>query len=309
MSAYHVPVLLRESLAALNLSSEGIYVDVTFGGGGHSREILNQLTSGQLLVFDQDEDARGPAEQLQVEYPERSFTFVASNFRYLKKYLRLHGVAGKVSGILADLGVSSHQFNEGSRGFSTRFDGPIDMRMNRQSSLTAADLVNTYPEADLIHILSAYGEVKNARTLARALIQHRPITELAALKAVAEPLAPRGRRNQYLAQVFQALRIQVNEELTALQEMLEQSAEVLAPGGRLVVISYHSLEDRLVKQFINKGVFRGPEQKDLYGRIMRPLDPVNRKVIRPEVKEIEENNRARSARLRIGEKRHESEYI
>jgi 16S rRNA (cytosine1402-N4)-methyltransferase len=301
MSQYHTPVLLNESLEGLFINPDGVYVDVTFGGGGHSSAILQQLTTGSLLAFDQDEDALKNADQLTEDFPERSFTFIESNFRYLQKFLRLHGIKA-VDGILADLGVSSHQFDVPERGFSTRWDGELDMRMDRNQPLTAREVVNTYEEKDLIHLFSAYGEIKNARTLANAIVMERSKNEIvmsAELKAIAERVAPRGKLMKYLAQVYQAIRIEVNDELGALREFLEQTKDVLKPDGRLVVISYHSLEDRLVKNFMGKGDLKGRETKDFYGNVLRPFDPVNRKIITPEMGEIEKNNRARSAKLRI----------
>ncbi len=304
MSQYHQPVLLAESLKGLNVVPDGVYVDVTFGGGGHSRKILEQLTTGILLAFDQDEDARQNAEKLAEEFQERSFTFIESNFRHLQRYLKFNGHL-QVDGILADLGVSSHQFDVGERGFSTRFDGPLDMRMNQEQELSAQSVVNEYAEKDLIHILSAYGEVKNARTLAAEIVVERsnePITTSSQLKSVAERVAPKGRVMKYLAQLFQAIRIEVNDEMGALREFLEQMKEVVKPGGRVAIISYHSLEDRLAKNYLTKGNLKGKVEKDFYGNVLRPFDPVNRKLILPSEEEIEKNNRARSARLRIAER-------
>ncbi len=304
MSDYHQPVLLKETIEGLNIEDCGVYVDVTFGGGGHSRQILKKLTNGRLLGFDQDHDAEKNADLIQAEFPKRSFTFIDSNFRYLKKFLRLHG-AEMVDGILADLGVSSHQFNEGERGFSTRFDSDLDMRMNRDQELDASEVLNTYDEKDLIHMFSMFGEIRNARTLARAILDSRNLKQIKTsgeLRSIASSIAPRGKENKYLAQVFQALRIVVNDEMAALREFLEQCADVIKPGGRLVVISYHSLEDRLVKNFINKGNVNGKVEKDFYGNLIRPFEPVNRKLIIPSEEEIKENNRARSARLRIGQR-------
>lgn len=304
MSDYHRPVLLKETIEGLNIEESGVYVDVTFGGGGHSRQILKKLTNGRLLGFDQDHDAEKNADLIQAEFPKRSFTFIDSNFRYLKKFLRLHG-AKMVDGILADLGVSSHQFNEGERGFSTRFDSDLDMRMNRDQELDASEILNTYDEQDLIHMFSMYGEIRNARTLARAILDSRNLKQIKTsgeLRSIASSIAPRGKENKYLAQVFQALRIVVNDEMAALREFLEQCADVIKPGGRLVVISYHSLEDRLVKNSINKGNVNGKVEKDFYGNLIRPFEPVNRKLIIPSEEEIKENNRARSARLRIGQR-------
>lgn len=305
MSEYHNPVMLQECLDGLDIKPDGVYVDVTFGGGGHSKAILDQLTTGHLIAFDQDKDAEQNAQRLAKEAGERSFTFIESNFRYLKKYLRLHGIT-EVDGILADLGVSSHQFDEPSRGFTIRAEGGLDMRMDQAAAKSARDVVNEYEEKDLIHILSAYGEIRNARTLAREIVNFRmnqPIETNEQLKAIAMKNAPKGRDLKYLAQVFQAIRIEVNDEMDALREFLIQAGEVLKAEGRLVVMSYHSLEDRPVKNFINKGNIKGVDEKDFYGNPIRVLDPVNRKPIVPTAAEIKENSRARSAKLRIGRKR------
>ena len=284
-------------------------MDVTFGGGGHSKAVLQHLKTGHLLAFDQDQDAEknadGLAEALAKEGANSSFTFIDTNFRFLKKYLRLHGIR-EVDGILADLGVSSHQFDAAARGFTIRAEGKLDMRMDQQAKKSAIQVVNEYEEKDLIHLFSAYGEVKNARSLAREIVNVRmdaPIQTNEQLKEIAWKLAPRNREMKYLAQVFQAIRIEVNEELEALKEFLEQAGEVLRPEGRLVVMSYHSLEDRLVKNYINKGNFKGVDEKDFFGNPIRVLDPVNRKPIIPTAEEIKENSRARSAKLRIGRKR------
>ncbi|MEQ9219186.1 MAG: 16S rRNA (cytosine(1402)-N(4))-methyltransferase RsmH [Cyclobacteriaceae bacterium] len=304
MSAYHEPVMLQQCIEGLAIRPEGTYVDVTFGGGGHSQEIVGRLEEGTLYAFDQDADAKVNAEKLSNQLKQkRSFTFIESNFRYLRRYLKFHGVT-QVDGILADLGVSSHQINEGARGFSTRFDGELDMRMDQNADKSAFHVVNEYEESDLIHILSAYGEIKNARTLANAIIRERatPITRSQQLKAIASKLAPRGREAKYLAQVYQAIRIEVNDEMGALKEFLEQTTEVIRPGGRLVVMSYHSLEDRLVKNFINTGNFKGVMEKDFYGHEVRPFKPVTKKPIVAEEEEIDKNKRARSAKLRIGER-------
>ncbi|WP_066833539.1 16S rRNA (cytosine(1402)-N(4))-methyltransferase RsmH [Rufibacter ruber] len=298
---YHQPVLLQESVDALAIKPGGIYVDVTFGGGGHSAHILSKMQGGQLYSFDQDTDAEKQSEKLISD----QFTFVKANFRYLKKYLRLYGVR-QVDGILADLGVSSHQFNTAERGFSTRFDGPLDMRMDNDSPLTAREVVNTYEEEQLHKIFGLYGEVKNARTLAREIVSSRnvqAIETIADFKKAIIGCTPKGKENKYLAQVFQALRIEVNDELKALEEMLEQAVEVLKPGGRLSVISYHSLEDRLVKNYISKGKFFGEVEKDFFGNEIKPLDSVTRKPIVPSAQELQENNRSRSAKLRVAEKR------
>jgi len=308
-SMYHKPVMLQECLDGLNIKPEGVYVDVTFGGGGHSRAIAERLTTGHLIAFDQDQDAEKNAQQLQEELissgSKCSFTFIESNFRYLKKFLKLHGIT-EVDGILADLGVSSHQFDDPSRGFTIRAEGVLDMRMDQAATKSARDVVNQYEEKDLIHILSAYGEVRNARTLARAIVNARlnqTIETNEQLKAIALMHAPKGREMKYLAQVFQAIRIEVNDEMEALREFLIQSGEVLKAEGRLVVMSYHSLEDRPVKNFINKGNIKGVDEKDFFGNPIRVLDPVNRKPIVPSAAEIKENSRARSAKLRIGRKR------
>ncbi|MCR6639351.1 MAG: 16S rRNA (cytosine(1402)-N(4))-methyltransferase RsmH [Sporocytophaga sp.] len=298
--AYHVPVLLKECVDGLNIKPDGIYVDLTFGGGGHSKEILKHLTSGHLYSFDQDPDARNNADEIT----SSSFTFIDANFRYLKRYLKLHGVT-KVDGILGDLGISSHQIDEGTRGFSTRFDAELDMRMDQQSPVTAKDILRTYSEDQLHRIFGMYGEVKNAKTLANAIIQARnrgKIETTGELISILKPLAPRGADFKYAAQVFQALRIEVNEELKVLEEMLTQTGEVLNKGGRLVIMSYHSLEDRLVKNYIAKGKFYGEVEKDIYGNFERPLEPVNKKPLEAGEEEIKANPRARSAKLRIAEK-------
>lgn len=300
MSEYHVPVMLAECIEGLNIDPDGTYVDVTFGGGGHSREIMKHLgPNGRLIAFDQDADA-----QRNLIDDER-FVFVDQNFRYLKNFCRLHD-AMPVNGILADLGVSSHQFDEAERGFSIRFDAELDMRMNQLSDLTAKQVVNTYAVADLHRIFGIYGEIQNAKSLAETIATARlnaPITTIADLKNVISNRIPKGKENKYLAQVFQALRIEVNQELEALKDFLMQSAEVLAPGGRLVVMSYHSLEDRLVKNFIAKGKFSGEVEKDLYGNDNKPLDAVSRGAITASAEEIVNNNRARSAKLRIAVKK------
>ncbi len=301
MNTYHVPVMLSECINALSIQSDGVYIDVTFGGGGHTRAILEQLDSGMLYAFDQDADAKVNAQEFE---QNRSFTFVESNFRFLKRQLRFHGVK-QVDGILADLGVSSHQLDEGSRGFSTRFDGQLDMRMDQGASVTAEQVVNTYDPKDLIHILSAYGEVRNAKTLAAAIVRARamkPVTRNEQLKEIALTCAPKGREMKYLAQLFQAIRMEVNDEMGALHEFLEQTTEVLKPGGKLVVMSYHSLEDRPVKNFINSGNIRGKQEKDFYGNVIRPFDAVTRKPIIASQEELERNNRARSAKLRVAQR-------
>lgn len=292
--------MLQECLEGLAIKPDGVYVDVTFGGGGHSKAILQQLVGGKLYAFDQDEQARANAETID----KRSFTLIASNFRYMKRYLKMHGVT-KVDGILADLGVSSHQIDDPARGFSTRFDSELDMRMDLSASISAKTVVNTYNERDLHRILGMYGEVKNARTLAAAIVSQRvnqPIDTVADLKLILNRFAKRGKEFKYYAQVFQAIRIEVNEEMKALEEMLEQTVEVLADGGRLVVMSYHSLEDRMVKNFINKGKIYGEVEKDFYGNVLKPLIGITRKPVIASEEEVKENNRARSAKLRIAEK-------
>lgn len=298
--AYHNPVMLSESVEALAINPAGTYIDVTFGGGGHSSEILKHLTTGKLYSFDQDADAEKQSERL--EGP--NFQFVKANFRYIKKFMRLYGVKS-VDGILADLGVSSHQFNTAERGFSTRFDGPLDMRMDPDAPLSAKEIIATYSEEQLHKIFGMYGEVKNAKTLAQTIVaarQGREIETIADFKKVIASCTPKGKENKYLAQVFQALRIEANDELKALEEMLTQSAEILKPGGRLVVISYHSLEDRMVKNFIQKGKFHGEVEKDFFGNEIKPLESVVRKALTPTDQELLENNRSRSAKLRIAEK-------
>ncbi len=300
MSEYHQPVLLQACIDGLNLQPGGTYVDITFGGGGHSREILNQLEGGRLFGFDQDADARANAQAID----DKRLTFVASNFRNIKRYLRLYGVT-QVDGILADLGISSHQIDTPERGFSTRFDADLDMRMNQQAERTAREVVNEYTEANLHRILGMYGEITNARTAAGAIVSarsNRPIKTINDLKAALQRYAPRGKENKFFAQVFQALRIEVNEEMAALEEFLEQVPEVLKPGGRLVVMSYHSLEDRPVKNFIAKGKFSGEVEKDLYGNDLKPLQSITRKPIEATPDEVARNPRARSAKLRIAEK-------
>ena len=296
-AAYHRPVMLRECLEALNLQPDGRYVDVTFGGGGHSARILEHLTTGHLYSFDQDADAEREAEKLA----RPQFTFVRANFRDLYAELKNRN-ALPVDSLLADLGVSSHQFDTPERGFSTRFDGPLDMRMNAEDGPTAADIINDYPEADLHRIFGMYGEVTNARTLAQTVVSARrgqSINTIAELKKAIASCTPRGKENKYLAQVFQALRIEANDDMKALQEMLSATAQVLRPGGRLVVMSYHSLEDRLVKNFMAKGKFFGEAEKDLFGNTNQPFDVVTRKPVEASAEEVATNSRARSAKLRV----------
>ncbi|CAG5012006.1 Ribosomal RNA small subunit methyltransferase H [Dyadobacter sp. CECT 9275] len=300
-NSYHEPVMLSECLEGLNIRPDGMYVDVTFGGGGHSRAILDKLDTGKLFAFDQDPDAAKNAEALK---ESGKLIFIASNFRHLKRYLKLYK-ADKVDGILADLGVSSHQINTPARGFSTRFDADLDMRMNPGTEKTAGEVLNHYSAASLQKIFGMYGEVQNAKTIAEAIYSTRhnnPIETINDLKQLLQRYAPRHRENKYFAQVFQALRIEVNDELKVLEEFLEQVPEVLKPGGRLVVMSYHSLEDRLVKNFIQKGKFSGEVEKDFYGNEIKPLKAITRKPIEASAEEVARNPRARSAKLRIAEK-------
>lgn len=300
-SGYHEPVMLTECVEGLNIRPDGIYVDVTFGGGGHSRAILDKLDTGKLIAFDQDADAAKNAEALN---GDGKLVFIAANFRHIKRYLKLYKFE-KVDGILADLGVSSHQINTPERGFSTRFDADLDMRMNQGIEKTAKEIVNNFSAANLQKILGMYGEVQNAKTLAEAIFSARHNSEIETvndLKQILQKFAPRHRENKYFAQVFQALRIEVNDELKVLEEFLTQVPEVLNPGGRLVVMSYHSLEDRLVKNFIQKGKFSGEVEKDFYGNELKPLKGVTRKPVEATAEEIERNPRARSAKLRIAEK-------
>ena len=299
MTDYHNPVMLQECMQGLNIKPDGIYVDVTFGGGGHSREILKHLgPKGRLLAFDQDADA-----QKNLPKDDR-LTFIDQNFRYLKNNCRLQG-AISADGILADLGVSSHQFDQPERGFSIRFDAGLDMRMDQGGHLTAKEVVNIYSEEQLHRIFGIYGEIKNAKTLAHTLITQRLNKQIETVDDLKQAIAkhiPKGKENKYLAQVFQALRIEVNQELEALKEFLEQSVDVLKAQGRLVVMSYHSLEDRLVKNFIAKGKFQGEVEKDFFGNQIKPLESLTRKAIIASEEEIRLNNRARSAKLRIAVK-------
>ena len=300
MSDYHSPVLLEQSLEGLAVNPQGTYVDVTFGGGGHSRAILQALgAEGRLLAFDRDADA------LANTIDDPRFTLIHEDFRYMKNFLRLNGVS-RVDGILADLGVSSHQFDEADRGFSTRFDAELDLRMDRRQTTTAKDIVNTASEEELRDILNNYGELPNAHRMARAIVSARaeaPILTTFDLKKALESNIPRNQENKFYAMVFQALRIEVNGELEALKAMLMQAVEMLNPGGRLVVISYHSLEDRLVKNIIKTGNFEGEVKKDFYGNLLSPLKPVTRKPIVADVEELMENPRSRSAKLRVAEKK------
>jgi 16S rRNA (cytosine1402-N4)-methyltransferase len=296
---YHNPVLLKETVDGLNIKPDGVYVDVTFGGGGHSKEILSRLNEkGKLFAFDQDEDA------LLNALPDERFTLIHENFRYIKKFLRFNGVK-KVDGILADLGVSSHQFDVPERGFSTRFDAELDMRMSKKNDLTAFSIVNEYDDANLRRIFYDYGELNNAPAIARVIIEAREVEEIRnteQLKKVLSRFLPNNKAHKILAQIYQAIRIEVNQEMEVLKEFLQESLEVLNSEGRLSVISYHSLEDRLVKRFMKNGLFEGEPEKDFFGRFEVPFKLIG-KMITPSNEEIKINNRARSAKLRIAEKK------
>lgn len=296
---YHNPVLLHASVDGLNIKPDGVYVDVTFGGGGHSKEILSRLgPNGKLFAFDQDEDA------LANTIPDERFTLINENFRFIKRFLRFYGVK-EVDGILGDLGVSSHQFDVAERGFSTRFDADLDMRMSQKNDLNAYRVVNEYDEANLKRVFLDYGELKNAPALARTIVEareHRLIKTTDELKEVLMKFLPERVRNKILAQIYQAIRIEVNQEMDVLKEFLEQSLEILKPGGRLSVISYHSLEDRLVKRFIKNGMFEGEPERDFFGNFSVPFKTIG-KLIVPDNEEIKLNSRARSAKLRIAEKK------
>lgn len=297
---YHVPVLLHESIEGMNLHPKGIYVDVTFGGGGHSKEILRQMDKeSRLFSFDQDPDA----EKNIVN--DQRFTFVRSNFRYLHNFLRYYGVE-QVDAILADLGVSSHHFDDSERGFSFRFDGKLDMRMNKRAGITAAEIVNTYDEEKLANVFYLYGELKNSRKLAAVLVKARnvkPVETIGEFIEIIKPLYGKEREKKELAKVFQALRIEVNQEMEALKEMLYAATEALKPGGRLVVITYHSLEDRMVKNIMKTGNVEGKAEQDFFGNVQTPFKLINNKVITPCEDEVQRNPRSRSAKLRIAEKK------
>ena len=294
---YHNPVLLKESVDGLAIKEDGIYVDVTFGGGGHSKEILKRLgPKGKLFAFDQDEDA------LANKLNDGRFTLINENFRYIRQFLKFYGIR-KVDGILADFGVSSHQFDKAERGFSTRFDADLDMRMSQSSPISAYEVVNSYGYDDLRRVLFQYGDLRNANAMANAIIDSRevaPIKTSAQLKDALRRFLPKHKENKILAQIYQAIRIEVNQEIEVIKEFLEQVPKLLNPGGRLSVISYHSLEDRLVKRFIRSGMFEGEPEKDFYGNINVPLKKVGGLIV-PSKEEIANNNRARSAKLRIAE--------
>ena len=296
---YHKPVLLKESITGLKITPGGTYVDATFGGGGHSMEILGALKGGKLIAFDRDPDA------VENSIDDKRFVLVNADYRFIKNYLRLHDSV-PCDGILADLGISSHQIDDPQRGFSTRFDGDLDMRMDGRNGSSAADVVNNYSLEELTGIFRKYGEIKNSRKLAEAIVKGRSREEIrttADLKSIAQKSAPRQQENKYLAQVFQAIRIEVNKELESLEAFLEKGMEVLKPGGRMVVISYHSLEDRLVKNFFRSGNIEGKTEQDFYGNVQSGMQAVTRKPIVPGQEELERNPRARSAKLRIGERR------
>jgi len=295
---YHNPVLLHETVDGLNIKPNGVYVDVTFGGGGHSKEILNRLgPDGKLFAFDQDEDALGNAIQ------DDRFTLINENFRYIKRFLRFHGIK-KVDGILGDFGVSSHQFDEAERGFSTRFDATLDMRMNQKDALSAYEVVDDYEEKDLKRVFVEFGELKNGGAMANVIVNYRKdkaIKNTEQLKQVLSKFLPAHKSNKILAQIYQAIRIEVNQEIDVLKEFLEQTEELLESGGRLSLISYHSLEDRLVKRFMRNGMFEGEPERDFFGNFKVPFKTVGKLVV-PSEEEVVRNNRARSAKLRIAEK-------
>ena len=299
MNSYHIPVMLDECIAGLMIHPDGIYIDATFGGGGHAREIAGRLTSGRLFAFDQDEDA-----VKNVPNDDR-IIFIRSNFRYIRNFLKYYDIE-EVDGILADLGVSSHDFDEADRGFSFRFDAPLDMRMNQESDFTAAKVIEKYDSGDLIRIFRDYGEIKNAHRLAGAIMAARnekPITTTGDLQQAIQNCIPRAIEKKYLAQVFQALRMEVNKEKEVLMEFLDSALGLLKPGGRLVVMTYHSIEDRLVKNFMKSGNFEGTIDQDFFGNFISPFTLINRKVMIPSEEEIKINPRSRSAKLRIAEKK------
>ncbi|HQV77984.1 MAG TPA: 16S rRNA (cytosine(1402)-N(4))-methyltransferase RsmH [Chitinophagales bacterium] len=295
---YHIPVMLNECIEGLQIKPDGIYVDVTFGGGGHSKKILENLhENGKLFAFDVDDDAKRNIPN------DKRFTLIQSNYRHLKRFLKLYNIT-KVNGILADFGISSHQIDEPSRGFATRFDAPLDMRMNAKEGMSAKEIVNTYSAEQLQHILGFYGEVINAKTLAHKIVEHRQLKPIETTKDLVDvcKTVAKGIEVKYLSQVFQAIRIEVNDELNAIKDFLQQSEEVLETSGRLVIMSYHSLEDRLTKNFIKNGVFEGEPHKDIYGNFEHHLKAITKKPIEASTQELKINSRARSAKLRIAEK-------
>jgi len=295
---YHVPVMLQECIEGLRIIPDGIYVDVTFGGGGHSKAILNELgTNGKLFAFDQDEDVIVNVPQ------DKRFTLIQANFRHITRFLKLYGIT-QVNGILADFGISSHQIDEASRGFSTRFNAELDMRMNRKEGISAKEIINTYSAGQLQKMLSEYGEVQNAKTLAMAIVEYRAAQHIETtdeLKAICSSVS-KGKEVKYLSQVFQAIRMEVNDEVNALKDFLKQAKALLVPGGRLVVMSYHSLEDRPVKNYMKMGVFEGEPDKDMFGNYMHDLIVITKKPTEATAEEVKQNPRARSAKLRIAEK-------
>lgn len=305
MTDYHVPIMLAECVDGLAIRPDGVYVDLTFGGGGHSRGILEHLPSGKLYGFDQDPDTQANIAGLDRD----RFEWIQANFRFAKKFLKLHGVT-QVDGIMADLGISSHQIDQAERGFSTRLDGPLDMRMDQSGDLSAASVVNEYAEAELIRVLRTYGELRNAKGIAQEIIRMRASGQIESTKQLGDGLvkyAPDHRHAKFLAQIFQAIRIEVNDELGALKEMLQDTTKLLKPGGRLVILTFHSLEDRLVKQYMKAGNFSGEAEKDFYGNPLVPFVPITRKPITANQQEMAANGRARSAKLRVAERTDKAE--
>ena len=299
--SFHEPVLLKECIEGLKIEQDGIYVDLTYGGGGHTKAILEKIRKGRVFSFDVDPDAKNNADQVK----NPSFTFIQANFRYAQKYLKFHKVQ-QINGMMADLGVSSYQIDTPEKGFSSRFDAPLDMRMDPEIEITAGQVLNQFDEKELHKVFGLYGEVRNAKTLARDVVAYRAqgqFTTTGEFIGFLRKYVRKGRESKYYAQVFQALRIVVNDELGALEDMLKMSVSILRPGGRLAIISYHSLEDRMVKNFMNTGKKSGPLEKDIYGNIHRPFDPVNRKPLTPSSQEVSQNKRARSAKLRIAQKK------
>jgi len=300
LMSFHEPVLLKECIEGLKIKQDGVYVDLTYGGGGHTKVILEKIGKGRVFSFDVDADAKNNADQLK----NPSFTFIQANFRYAQKYLKFYKIQ-QINGMMADLGVSSYQIDTPEKGFSSRYDAPLDMRMDPEIEITAAQVLNQFDEKELHKIFGMYGEVRNAKTLARDVVAYRAkgqITTTSEFIGFLNKYARKGRESKYYAQVFQALRIVVNDELGALEDMLKMSVNILRPGGRLAIISYHSLEDRMVKKFMNTGKKSGLLEKDVYGNIQRPFDPVNRKPLTPSSQEVSQNKRARSAKLRIAQR-------